>query len=103
MNFSLKRAKRIDSVESDDRGRIGLSKAIKAVLERLNISPTAYDVYVDAEGRILLDPRVSIPAREAWLWRNETAKEQLRAGMQDAAEGRIVDGPQFTGSADDDE
>jgi hypothetical protein len=101
MDFNLKRAWRIDSVASDERGRIGLGKAIKAVSETLNVSPASYEVYVDAEGRILLEPLVSIPAREAWLYKNPTAMSMLRAGLESAAQGKIVtNGPQFKEFAD---
>jgi hypothetical protein len=41
-------------------------------------------------GRIILDLQVSIPAREAWLFRNTKALFLVRRGLQDAADGKTV-------------
>ena len=69
-------------VRPDGRHRVTLGKALDG------IDPdAAFAVYRDELGRIILDPQVSIPAREAWLFRNPKAIQVVRRGLQDAAEG----------------
>jgi hypothetical protein len=47
-----------------------------------------FDVYRNEAGQIVLDPRVSIPAREAWLFRNPEALAAVRRGLDEAAQGK---------------
>jgi ABC-type nitrate/sulfonate/bicarbonate transport system substrate-binding protein len=47
-----------------------------------------YHVYVNSLGQIVLDPQVTIPASEAWLFQNPEALEAVRRGLADAAGGR---------------
>ncbi len=72
-------------VRPDGRRRVTLGKALEG------IDPdAAFEVYRDELGRIILDPQVSVPAREAWLYRNTKALALVRRGLQDAGEGRTV-------------
>src|SRR5258708_13919303 len=84
-------------VRADDRGRIALGRALK------DLGDATFDVYRDDAGRIVLDPRVSIPASEAWVFRNETALASLRRGLPQAAEGKTRVIGAFAAHADDDE
>lgn len=75
--------KRPDSdkvIRSDSRGRIPLG-------------PKATDkdflIEYGEDGRISLIPVVFVPEREAWLYENESAIAQVRAGLADASEGRV--------------
>ena len=47
-----------------------------------------FDVYRNEAGQIVLDPRVSIPAREAWLFRIPEALAAVRRGLDEAAQGK---------------
>ena len=47
-----------------------------------------FDVYRNEAGQIVLDPRVSIPAREAWLFRNPEALAAVRRGLDEVAQGK---------------
>ncbi len=38
-------------------------------------------VYVNKAGQILLEPSVSIPLREAWLYKNPAAFAKLQEGL----------------------
>ena len=46
-------------------------------------------LYKNDAGELLLRPVVGIPASEAWLFRNEQAIENVKAGLKDVAEGKI--------------
>lgn len=70
-------------VRADARRRVTLGKALDG------LDPEAtFTVYRDELGRIVLDPQLSIPAREAWLYRNAKSLAQVRRGLKDAADGR---------------
>ena len=48
-----------------------------------------YHIYRNSIGQIILDPQVTIPASEAWLFNNPAALASVRKGLSDAAEGRV--------------
>jgi hypothetical protein len=48
-----------------------------------------YHIYSNSDGQIILDPQVTIPASEAWLFKNPEAIAAVRRGLADAAKGRI--------------
>jgi hypothetical protein len=48
-----------------------------------------YYVYENEIGQIVLDPHVSIPEYEAWLFKNPEALNSVMRGLKDAAEGRV--------------
>jgi hypothetical protein len=48
------------------------------------------DSHRQPDGQIVLDPQVSIPASEAWLYRNPEALASVRRGLQDLAEGKVA-------------
>ena len=63
-------------VRPDGRRRVTLGKALDG------LDPdAAFAVYRDDLGRIILDPQVSIPAREAWLYRNPKRLEKSYVGL----------------------
>jgi len=84
-------------VRPDGRRRLALGKALK------DFEDASFNVYQDDRGRIVLDPQVSIPASEAWLYRNADALESVRRGLEDAAAGRTKSLGSFARFADDDE
>ena len=51
---------------------------------------TSFQVYRNAHGQIILDPMVSVPAHEAWLFRNKRAAKLVQRGLEDARKGRLV-------------
>ncbi|MBI2495240.1 MAG: hypothetical protein HYW10_01525 [Candidatus Omnitrophica bacterium] len=51
---------------------------------------TSFRVYRNAHGQIVLDPMVSIPAHEAWLFKNKRASALVQRGLEDAKRGRLV-------------
>lgn len=79
------------------RGRVALGKALK------DLQDPRFNVYLDERGRIILDPQVSIPASEAWLYRNEKALNSVRRGLNEAVEGKTRKASSFARYAEDDE
>lgn len=70
------------SVKPDSRNRISLPK--KLVKEGIT-----YHVYVNSHGQIILDPQVTIPASEAWLFSDPAALASVRQGLAEAKEGKV--------------
>ena len=69
-------------VKPDTKKRIVLPSA----LVREDIM---YHIYHNSSGQILLDPQVTIPASEAWLFNNPDALALVRQGLSDAAQGKV--------------
>ena len=73
--------KEVDTRTIDDRNRLTLGELMKGS-KRVRL-------YKNDAGELLLQPVVEIPASEAWLFRNEQAMENVKAGLKDASEGKI--------------
>ena len=84
-------------VRPDRRNRLALGKALK------DFEDASFNVYQDERGRIVLDPQVSVPASEAWLYRNTKALASVRRGLADAAAGRTKFLGSFARYADEDD
>jgi hypothetical protein len=84
-------------VRPDSRKRIALGRALE------DLDDASFNVYRDAEGRIILDPQISIPASDAWLFRNRKAIDSVRRGLEEAAQGKSAPVGSFAHFADDDE
>ena len=56
----------------------------------LNSPVSSYRIYRNRVGQIILDPLVTVPAYEAWLFKNEKAAKLLKEGLQDARKGRLT-------------
>jgi len=70
------------SVRPDAKKRVVLPKSL--VQEGIT-----YHVYANSLGQIILDPQVTIPASELWLFKNPVALTSVRRGLADAAEGKV--------------
>lgn len=79
------------SSRADDRGRLTLG----AVAKKKN-----YRVMINQLGQILLDPIVNIPEKEIWLWKNKSALNSLKSGLEEAEAGEIEDLGSFAEYAD---
>ena len=51
---------------------------------------TSYRIYRNGFGQMILDPMVTIPAHEAWLFKNTRATRLVKQGLSDARKGRLV-------------
>jgi hypothetical protein len=83
-------------VRPDAKRRVTLGKALADIEEDVR-----FDVYRNDRGQIVLDPQVSVPASEAWLYRNPEALASVRRGLQESAAGKTVFLGSFAQSADE--
>ena len=72
----------VSEVKVDSKHRITLG--------RVKAGATSYRVYQNAVGQIILDPMITVPAHEAWLFRNPKAARMVQEGLQDARRKRLV-------------
>lgn len=72
-------------VTADQGGRINLGKSRAGCSFRL----------VEQGSQLILEPveTVHVPAAEAWLFRNTVALGSVRRGLEQAAAGQLVEGP----------
>lgn len=69
-----------NGVKVDAKKRIVLPKA--TVVEGVT-----YHIYHNSFGQIVLDPQVSIPAYEVWLFNNPKALALVKQGLLESAQG----------------
>jgi hypothetical protein len=75
--------KRVASnVKPDSKKRV----VLPSFLVREDIT---YHIYSNSVGQIVLDPQVTIPASEAWLFKNPEAMAAVRRGLADAEKGKV--------------
>ena len=78
-----KELKRIaEGVKPDSKKRVVLPKVLVG-------EGITYHIYSNSIGQIVLDPQVTIPASELWLFNNPDAIASVRRGLSDAAQGRV--------------
>lgn len=70
-------------VRPDSRKRVVLPKAV------INEGIT-YSVYYNKLGQIVLDPQVSIPASELWVFEDKSILASIDKGMRESLKGRTV-------------
>jgi hypothetical protein len=70
------------NVKPDAKKRIVLSKACQT-------EEVTYHIYCNEIGQIILDPQISIPASEIWLYNSPEAREAVAVGSKQASEGKI--------------
>ena len=79
------------SSRADSRGRLTLGTVAKN---------KDYRIMLNDLGQILLDPIATIPEKEIWLWRNQSALESLKRGLEEAEAGETHDLGSFAEYAD---
>ncbi len=70
------------SVSPDAKRRVVIPGIVKT-------EGITYEIYANSMGQIMLDPQVTIPVSEAWLFNNPEALEAVRMGLDDAKKGRV--------------
>ncbi len=71
-----------ENVKPDAKNRVSLRK--------IKISEgVTYRIYRNRIGQIVLDPQVSIPASEAWLFEDKKALADVARGFGDEDQGRV--------------
>ena len=74
--------------QPDAKKRLSLGEAIG--------SATAYNIYRNPLGQLILDPVKAVPASEMWLYENAEALASVKQGLRESAEGKSVDRGSFT-------
>ena len=73
----------VTEAKVDSKNRVALGKV-------LGLSVSSYRIYRNRVGQIILDPLVTVPAYEAWLFKNKAAMKRVQAGLEDLRKGRLV-------------
>jgi hypothetical protein len=75
----------------------------RVTLGKLPMKAHHYKIFVNQAGQIVLDPQMTIPAAEMWLFKNKKAMASVVHGLADAKAGRIVESKEdFSHYVDDD-
>jgi hypothetical protein len=76
------------SVRPDAKKRVVLPKSL--VKEGI-----IFHIYSNNAGQIVLDPQVTIPASEAWLFKNKAALAAVDKGIVESTNGKTIDRGSF--------
>jgi hypothetical protein len=68
--------------QPDAKKRLSLGEALGGA--------TAYNVYRNRLGQLILDPVKAVPASEMWLYVNAQALASVKRGLRESAEGKSV-------------
>lgn len=82
------------NLKVDAKKRITLGKLVTDDI-------SSFDVEVMDNGVLMLYPKVEIPATEAWLFKNPQGLKSLKKGLEDSANGRVVQRKSFAEYAGD--
>ena len=73
--------------QPDAKKRLSLGEALGGA--------TAYNIYRNSLGQVILDPVKAVPASEMWLYENGEALAGVKQGLRESAEGKSVDRGSF--------
>src|SRR4051812_42019033 len=79
-----------EPVEPYGEVRVDAKNRITLRPNKGSLKVSSYKVYRNSLGQYILDPQVTVPAHEAWLFQNEKAKAAVKKGLQDARAGKLV-------------
>jgi hypothetical protein len=65
----------------DSKKRLSLGHAMEQM-------GTAYNIYLNRLGQIVLDPVKAVPVYETWLFENKKVLASVKRGLADSAAGR---------------
>jgi len=68
--------------QPDAKKRLSLGEALS--------DATAYNIYRNPLGQIILDPVKAVAASEMWLYENPQALASVKQGLRESAEGKTV-------------
>jgi hypothetical protein len=77
-----------DSVRPDTKKRV--------VLQHVQIQEgITYHIYKNSLGQIMLDPQVTIPASELWVFDNKDVLAAIDQSMAESAKGQLINRGSF--------
>ena len=62
----------------------------RVTLGKLALKAHHYRIFVNEAGQIVLDPQMTIPAADMWLFKNKKALGLVVKGLADAKTGRLI-------------
>jgi hypothetical protein len=68
--------------QPDAKKRLSLGDALQGA--------TAYNIYRNPLGQVVLDPVKTVPAYEMWLYENPEALASVKKGLKESVEGKGV-------------
>jgi hypothetical protein len=68
--------------QPDAKKRLSLGAAVR--------DETAYNIYRNPLGQLILDPVKAIPVSEMWLYDNPTAMASVKQGLRESAGGKRI-------------
>ncbi|RKY34684.1 MAG: hypothetical protein DRP69_03920 [Candidatus Duberdicusella sinuisediminis] len=71
----------------DSKSRLTLGRKILKLVAQAGAEE--FQIFYGEDGDILLRPMVSIPSKEAWIYRNPNILKTIREGLTEAKEGKI--------------
>lgn len=71
--------KQINEVKADSKNRVCIGKPLAKI----------YKVYQNSTGQIILDPQVTVPASEVWIYQNKHVLKLIQDGLEDAKSGNV--------------
>ncbi|MFC1481453.1 hypothetical protein ACFL6E_04305 [Candidatus Neomarinimicrobiota bacterium] len=91
LKVSEQEFKYIDSKTIDDKHRVSLGKKVQQMMSEMGLGDAStMNIYVNAEGHILMQPMVQIPANEAWIWKNAEVRKSFAQAFEDLQAGRTI-------------
>jgi len=78
---------KVKTLRPDSKGRIAFGKLLNGV--------SSVRVYVQDNGRIILEPYTEIPMNEAWLYENSEALSKVKNGLSHVSEGNLHHFPRY--------
>ena len=81
-------------IKPDDRRRVALPKPLIK-------DGVSFQVWVNSEGQILLEPQVTIPASELWVFENKEILASLDRAMVESMNGQTVNRGSFAEYVED--
>ncbi len=83
-----------ESVKPDAKKRVVIPKAVfKAGI--------TYHIYINRFGQIVLDPQVTIPAAELWVFQNKNVLASIDKGMKESSKRQTVERGSFAKNVKD--
>ena len=76
----------IKAIDSKNRITLG-SKILKLLTAQGEVE--GFQVFYGENGDILLRPMVSIPSKEAWIYRNPKVFKAIKQGLAEAEQGKV--------------
>ena len=79
--------------QPDAKKRLSLGEALGGA--------TAFNIYRNRLGQLILDPVKTVPASEMWLYENPRTLAGVKQGLRESAEGTSVDRGSFARFAEE--